>query len=235
MKIGRKLLMVGLCTFMTVTPCFAQNKIIALNGKQVTMDTQVYNNRNYVQLKALSDRLGYNLSYNALTKIATLTKGNKKLTLSVAKGEAKTLNGRVYAPIAKVANYFGDTIEIKGVASRKKEFLNKLNTIEANMYDVQYLYDTGIESQVKKGNSIAFERWDNALNEIYGVLKTELSSSQMAKLKQEQLKWITYRDNEAQKAYDDWGGGSYAPIMLMDTKIELTKERCYELVNQYMP
>lgn len=237
MKLGKRILMIGLCTLMTVIPCFAQTKIIALNNIEVTMNTQTYNNRNYVQLKELSEYLGYNLSYNVSTKVATLTNENKTLTLSIEKGEAKSINGRIYAPIATVVNYFGDSFEIKDIVSRKNEFINKLDNIQA---DVDYLFDL-YENEIGYGRVAlkvsleAFEKWDNALNEIYDVLKTELSPIQMTKLKQEQLNWITYRDNEAQKAYDEWGEGSFAPVMYSDAKVHATKERCYQLIDEYMP
>jgi uncharacterized protein YecT (DUF1311 family) len=44
-----------------------------------------------------------------------------------------------------------------------------------------------------------FIKWDDALKEIYGVLKIQLSVNEMEKLKNEQRKWLTYRDEEAKK------------------------------------
>lgn len=79
-----------------------------------------------------------------------------------------------------------------------------------------------------------YQLWDGVLNDIYGVLKTQLSESELSNLRNEQLKWIETRDATAQARYDEEGAGSMSAMVKVETLFSLTKERCYELVNQYM-
>ena len=79
-----------------------------------------------------------------------------------------------------------------------------------------------------------YTKWDDLLNSIYGVLKTQLSESEMNSLRNKQRAWIKYRDSEADKAAAEYEGGSMAPLEATSVKAELTRQRCYELVNQYM-
>jgi len=76
--------------------------------------------------------------------------------------------------------------------------------------------------------------WDNELNKIYGVLKNQLSESEMNSLRQKQREWITYRDNKAEQDAAEYEGGTMAQLELILSKANTTQERCYELVNWYM-
>lgn len=79
-----------------------------------------------------------------------------------------------------------------------------------------------------------FIKWDDALNEIKCVLKIQLSVNEMEKLKNEQRKWLTYRDEEAKKAAAKYEGGTMETLEYISVQANLTKERCYELAENYM-
>jgi uncharacterized protein YecT (DUF1311 family) len=119
-------------------------------------------------------------------------------------------------------------------AFNKREFLKKLNDIEKGLSDLQPLYDSGTTVDLLKAVSETNKRWDDALNEIYGVLKKQLPSNEMSKLKQEQINWIKYRDESAEKGAKKFKGGSMEEVTNTDIKAQITKERTYELVNKYM-
>ncbi|WP_281526479.1 lysozyme inhibitor LprI family protein [Intestinibacter bartlettii] len=87
---------------------------------------------------------------------------------------------------------------------------------------------------MKKSEGEALELWDDALNEIYGVLKTQLSTSEMDALRTKQRAWIKYRNNTAESEAAEFGNGTMADLAYVSTTASLTKERCYELVNIYM-
>lgn len=53
-----------------------------------------------------------------------------------------------------------------------------------------------------------FKQWDNALNEVYNALQTQLSAIEMENLKVEQRIWITRRDEAAEKASSEYAGGT---------------------------
>jgi uncharacterized protein YecT (DUF1311 family) len=118
--------------------------------------------------------------------------------------------------------------------SNKEYYLQKLNNIESGLDDLKYLYDNGTTVDMREAASETYKRWDNALNEIYGVLKEELPDSEMSKLKVEQRNWIKYRDKTAKTESLEYEGGTLEPLQYTMTLSRLTKERCYELVEKYM-
>lgn len=118
--------------------------------------------------------------------------------------------------------------------SKRYEYIQKLNNIEESLADLDYLYENGITSEMKEAESITYERWDDALNEIYGVLKTQLSTNEMDALRQEQRKWIIDRDNMAEADSLEFEGGTMESLQYVSTLAQMTKDRCYELVTIYM-
>ena len=79
-----------------------------------------------------------------------------------------------------------------------------------------------------------YQAWDDMLNEIYALLKTQLSSSEMKALKNEEINWINYRDKTAENDARDFEGGSNYSVVYNGSLANTTKDRCYELVNNYM-
>ena len=93
---------------------------------------------------------------------------------------------------------------------------DKLSVVE--MYDLE---------------EMRYQEWDKILNEIYGVLKDSLPSAEMDALTVAQRDWIVYRDNKAEKGTDQLGGG-WQSLQRMINLGDITKERCYELVEEYL-
>ncbi|WP_203363900.1 lysozyme inhibitor LprI family protein [Bacillus sp. REN10] len=118
--------------------------------------------------------------------------------------------------------------------SRKAEYYSKLERTEMGMIDFEYIYEQGTTVEVREAESERYKRWDDLLNEIYGVLKQQLSSNEMEQLRTAQRKWITYRDESAESAAASFEGGSWASVQYVSTQADLTRERCYELVERYM-
>lgn len=115
--------------------------------------------------------------------------------------------------------------------SRKNEYLNKLDQIQI---EVDNLNESCGESdqQIRATQEVIYKKWDDMLNEIYSLIKKDLSSSEAHDLKTKELAWIKYRDKKAENDAEN-GEFSYS-ILYSDSLIESTKERCYELVNEYM-
>lgn len=118
--------------------------------------------------------------------------------------------------------------------SYKKDYLDKLDFIEEGMSDLDYLYDSGTTVDFVEAEGTRLKRWDDMLNEIYSLLKTQLTESEMKELKSKQLAWIEYRDKTAENEANAAGGGSLTTVDYNSTLATLTKERCYELVNTYL-
>lgn len=87
---------------------------------------------------------------------------------------------------------------------------------------------------MKEALGEAYKRWDDALNEIYGDLKQVLKPDIMKELTNEQINWITYRDNTAKKESQEFKGGTLEGVQYIESMGRVTKERCYELVEKYM-
>lgn len=118
--------------------------------------------------------------------------------------------------------------------SYKDEYINKLNSTEEGMSDLDYLYKSGTNGELVEAEYTRLKRWDNMLNEIYSLLKTQLTESEMNELKSKQRSWIEYRDKTAENEASENRGGSLYYVVYNGSLARLTKERCYELVNTYM-
>ena len=118
--------------------------------------------------------------------------------------------------------------------SYKDEYINKLNSTEEGMSDLDYLYKSGTNGELVEAEYTRLKRWDNMLNEIYSLLKTQLPESEMNELKSKQRSWIEYRDKTAENEASENSGGSLYNVVYNGSLARLTKERCYELVNTYM-
>jgi uncharacterized protein YecT (DUF1311 family) len=79
-----------------------------------------------------------------------------------------------------------------------------------------------------------YKQWDDALNEIYGLLKIQLSTSDMKKLQSEEIQWIKDRDAKAKKDASEMSGGSMEKVLYESSMARSTKERCYVLVDKYI-
>ena len=116
----------------------------------------------------------------------------------------------------------------------RDEYIQKLNMVEDELNDLSYLYESGVTTDLLEAEGQAVERWDGMLNEIYNLLKVQLSKTEMDDLTDKQISWIKYRDTTAQNESSPFEGGSFARVQYISTLARLTKERCYELVNTYM-
>lgn len=119
--------------------------------------------------------------------------------------------------------------------SKKQLYLDKLDYLDSDLKasrDKRYASPKTLD-MVAAGKA-ELENWDDNLNEIYSVLKTQLSNDEMNKLEIEEVTWISDRDKKSKEAFDSSKGGSISHINGILSSINSTKERCYELVTKYM-
>lgn len=124
-----------------------------------------------------------------------------------------------------------ETVNLSGT---KEKYLKQLNDIENSLSDLNNQYNSGTQTEMHEAKSEILKKWDNALNEIYGVLKKQLSANEMSSLKEEQRNWIKQRDQKAKEESSIFTGGTMETTIYVATQAQLTKERCYELVQKYM-
>ena len=123
-------------------------------------------------------------------------------------------------------------VKVKEV-SKKQEYKTKLDNIEIRLKSLKEK-DGGTTLDMREAASERLKQWDAALNEIYYVLKGQLSSSDMKKLQSEEIQWISNRDAKAKKESLEMKGGTMEPLIYTSSLQDATKKRCYELVEKYM-
>ncbi len=79
-----------------------------------------------------------------------------------------------------------------------------------------------------------YEMWDAELNYVYQQLKATLTEEEFQLLKEEELEWIEYRDQQADAAAEEWAGGSGMPMAVNSALSEVTKARVYELADRWI-
>ena len=116
----------------------------------------------------------------------------------------------------------------------KEVYLKKLNKTKKEMDKIRRNSKGEITYALKKVEGDRFDVWDGLLNEIYEVLKKKLPSEEMDQLRKEQREWITYRDKSAKEASLKYKGGTMEQLEYTTVLNNLTEERCFELVENYM-
>ncbi|MFE4029349.1 lysozyme inhibitor LprI family protein [Priestia sp. YIM B13551] len=115
-------------------------------------------------------------------------------------------------------------------SSTKARYLNILEQTRAQEVPAT----SQIDGERMNQSYTNYDMWDKVLNDIYSELKNQLSSSEMNNLKIKQRQWIKDRDAASQKDLKEAGGGTWAYAEEARILHEMTRERCYVLVNNYM-
>ena len=113
-------------------------------------------------------------------------------------------------------------------------YLNELLITEKKLSNSTEIWENGSDIEIVEFTEYEYLLWDNLLNEIYSVLKDKLSQEAFAKLLISQKNWIVERDFIAENAAESFLGGTWEMPILLSTKSNETKKRCYWLVNTFM-
>ena len=81
---------------------------------------------------------------------------------------------------------------------------------------------------------IKCEEWKGLLNEVWDVLDSQLSQDEMDYLNSEQRQWVDTKEAQAVDDSSYYDDEEDREIAYLYTTTQLTKERCAELINQYM-
>ncbi len=155
-------------------------------------------------------------------------------TDSIAKPDNSTKNDSNGSSIDKKGstNAIHSPTRIEG----RNVFLARLDNIqkELDALPVKKDSDKGVTNAMKNYYGTSYEMYDKELNEIYAVLKKELSPEVMKDLKTEQIKWIEQKEEKANDERQKYNEGTFENVAMYISLYESTKNRCYELVNTYM-
>ena len=113
--------------------------------------------------------------------------------------EEQSEKAKEEAAIAKADDSNSQKATKNQLPNQKNMYFGKLDGIEISLSDLEYLYSKGTTAEMIQAEAEVYKRWDDALNEIYGVLKSQLLKSEMNRLRDKQREWILYRDHEAEK------------------------------------
>lgn len=173
------------------------------------------NNKNSNEDKALDEKNSIIVSDNS----------NKNETSTPEKEEEVNVNPQETDTSNSVS-------KIKG----RKEFLDKLDKIQKELDEMPEKKDSdaGITNAMKNYYGKSYEEYDKALNEIYTLLKENLSEDVMEDLESKQIEWINQKETAAREEEAKYKGGTFEFVAGYISLYESTKEKCYELVNEYM-
>ena len=165
--------------------------------------------------------------------VTTPTKRKEVESTNTEKEPASTKTESAVAPVKSESAPAPVKTE-KAPTSTKSEYLLYLDGVEKGLNDLDPLYKSGTTVDLVEAESEAYKRWDDALNKVYGELKKQLSDKDMEKLREEQRQWIEFRNKKAKEDAAEFEGGSFASVQYVSTLQQVTKERYYELVIDYM-
>ena len=117
-------------------------------------------------------------------------------------------------------------------SSLKEEYLQKVNHTTRVAEELE-ASDSSTYA-MKKVENDRWNIWDELLNEVYEVLKGQLSPEEMDQLREEQRNWVKYRDDSSLEASLKYKGGTQEQLEYVIALANFTEERCYELVETYM-
>lgn len=116
----------------------------------------------------------------------------------------------------------------------KAEYLKEMESIEEDLKNrLSEMYSGSTQEMIKAANT-EYTEWDVMLNSIYSDLRNRLENEEFESLKEEQLNWIEIRDAKSEEAANEFKDGSMEPLAKASSLAESTKERCYELINEYV-
>lgn len=161
------------------------------------------------------------------------TEANQLISELNKKGLNNTQKQTINDLKSKVDSLMDDK-ESQKAKSKKQEYKDKLDKVEENLKYLQDPKYSATTVDMRKAAGETYKQWDAALNEIYSVLKTQLSSSDMKTLQDEEVKWIAFRNKKAEEDSAQVKGGTLEPVEHTYSLANTTKSRCYELVEKYM-
>ncbi|WP_277586143.1 lysozyme inhibitor LprI family protein [Psychrobacillus antarcticus] len=204
-----KNLLVFLMPFILLAGCNDETEEKDLNTEKLGNETVIEEPNDETELEVIEEE-----------KSNIIEEGNVNTTL-----EKPAVQGK------PVTTEKPETVNLSGT---KEKYLEQLNKIEDGLSDLNKQYEDGSQTEMHEAKSEILSKWDDALNEIYGVLQKQLSTNEMSSLKEEQRNWIIHRDQKATEESAVFEGGTMETVQYLSTRAQLTKERCYELVQNYM-
>ena len=85
------------------------------------------------------------------------------------------------------------------------------------------------QADMNEKSQALYTLWDDALNNLWGEIKSNLPEKEFEKLLNEQRSWITEKEKAVKEAGKEFEGGSIYPMIVNGEAAKITEERVYEL------
>lgn len=118
--------------------------------------------------------------------------------------------------------------------SKKQEYLDKYLALETELKTSLEGKYAGTTLDMREAAITECKAWDDLLNEVYGIIQQQLSNEDMDLLRAEEIQWLDLRDSKAEESAKEFEGGTMEPLAYEMSIVTSTKERCYELINNYI-
>ncbi|MCC3359515.1 lysozyme inhibitor LprI family protein [Bacillus sp. REN16] len=113
----------------------------------------------------------------------------------------------------------------------KDQYLSELSKIEE---EIEKMPEGETQIEMEEIANGTYKIWDDQLNKIWKELEAQLPKEKMDKLREEQRRWIKEKYRLASEEAEQYEGGSMESLVKISKQAEVTKDRCYELVESFM-
>ena len=113
-----------------------------------------------------------------------------------------------------------------------EELKDRLQTVEEQIAAQEEAADSNPASRYMAAE-YAWNLWDGELNLIYSYIRSHMSEEEAENLKREEVAWLKERDLAAEQAYVQNDTPPKQSIQYITISAQKTRERCYELLEQY--
>ena len=113
-----------------------------------------------------------------------------------------------------------------------EELKDRLQTVEEQIAAQEEAVDSNPASRYMAAE-YAWNLWDGELNLIYSHIRSHMSEEEAEDLKREEVAWLKERDLAAEQAYVQNDTPPKQSIQYITISAQKTRERCYELLEQY--
>ena len=113
-----------------------------------------------------------------------------------------------------------------------EELKDRLQTVEEQIAAQEEAADSNPASRYMAAE-YAWNLWDGELNLIYSHIRSHMPEEEAEDLKREEVAWLKERDLAAEQAYVQNDTPPKQSIQYITISAQKTRERCYELLEQY--
>ena len=113
-----------------------------------------------------------------------------------------------------------------------EELKDRLQTVEEQIAAQEEAADSNPASRYMAAEYV-WNLWDGELNLIYSHIRSHMLEEEAEDLKREEVAWLKERDLAAEQAYVQNDTPPKQSIQYITISAQKTRERCYELLEQY--